>query len=60
MRRKREGDDPADGPERRSELRRLMTQRRKAIWRAAKQSGWGRKRRRARYRSLLARTQTND
>ena len=60
VRRKHEGDDPADGPERRSELRRLMTQRRKAIWRAAQRSGWSRMRRRARFRSLLARTQTND
>lgn len=56
VRLKREGKDPADGPERRSELRRLMTNRRKSIWRAAQQSGWSRVRRRARYRSLLART----
>ena len=59
VRLKREGKDPADGPERRSELRRLMTNRRKSIWRAAQQSGWSRMRRRARYRSLLARTR-ND
>jgi hypothetical protein len=60
MRLKREGKDPADGPERRSELRRLMTDRRKSIWRTAQQSGWSRKRRRARYRSLLARTHNHD
>jgi hypothetical protein len=57
---KREGKDPADGPERRSELRRVMTNRRKSIWRAAQQSGWSRMRRRARYRSLLARTRNHD
>ena len=60
MRLKREGKDPADGPERRSELRRVMTNRRKSIWRAAQQSGWSRMRRRARYRSLLARTRNHD
>ena len=60
MRLKREGKDPADGPERRSELRRVMTDRRKSIWRAAQQSGWSRMRRRARYRSLLARTRNHD
>ena len=60
MRLKREGNDPADGPERRSKLRHRMTNRRKSIWRAAQQSGWGRMRRRARYRSLLARTRNHD
>jgi hypothetical protein len=59
VRRKRAGQDPPDGPTRRSELRRLMTQRRKAIWRTAQQSGWSRLQRRARYRSLLARTHAN-
>jgi hypothetical protein len=56
MRLKREGKDPADGRERRARLRQLMTNRRKAIWRAAQDSGWHRLRRRDRYRSLLART----
>jgi hypothetical protein len=56
VRRKREGHDPANGPERRTKLRALMTARRKAIWRAAQHSGWHRMHRRARYRSLLART----
>jgi hypothetical protein len=41
---------------RRRALRKAMTKRRKAIWKAAQQSGWGRANRRARYRSLLART----
>jgi hypothetical protein len=59
MRLKREGKDPADGPERRSELRRVMTNRRKSIWRAAQISGWSRLLRRARYRSLLARTRNH-
>ena len=59
VRLKRAGKDPADGPERRRELRRLMTNRRKSIWRAAQQSGWTRMRRGARYRSLLTRTQDN-
>jgi hypothetical protein len=59
MRLKREGRDPADGPERRSELRRLMTNRRKSIWRAAQISGWSKLLRRARYRSLLARTRNH-
>jgi hypothetical protein len=35
---------------------RVLTDRRRAIWRAAQQSGWDRALRRARYRSLLART----
>jgi hypothetical protein len=56
VRRKRSGHDAADGPERRARLRALMTARRKAIWRAAQRSGWSRFHRRARYRSLLART----
>ena len=42
--------------ERRERLRRLMTRRRKAIWRAAERTGWDRFDRRARYRSLHART----
>jgi phage gp16-like protein len=56
MRRKREGHDAPDGPERRARLRALMTTRRKAIWRAAQHTGWHQLQRRARYRSLLART----
>ncbi len=52
------GHDPADGSERRSRLRQLMTDRRKAIWRAAQHTGWHQLKRRARYRSLLARTAT--
>jgi hypothetical protein len=56
VRMKDAGHDPADGSERRSRLRRLMTDRRKAIWRAAQHSGWHQLKRRARYRSLLART----
>jgi hypothetical protein len=56
VRLKRAGQDPADGRERRSRLRRLMTRRRKSIWHAAQQSGWNQLKRRARYRSLAART----
>ena len=56
VRMKDAGHDPADGSERRSRLRRLMTDRRKAIWRAAQHTGWHQLKRRARYRSLLART----
>lgn len=41
---------------RRVVLRRVMTARRKAIWRAGEHSGWDRFHRRARYRSLAART----
>ena len=58
LRMKHEGHDPADGRERRASLRQLMTNRRKAIWRAAQRTGWHRLKRRARYRSLLARTTT--
>jgi lysozyme len=48
----------ADGadPERRSALRRVMTEQRKRIWRAAQATGWAPANRRARYESLLART----
>lgn len=49
------GDRPAT-VQRRATLRRVMRARRKSIWRAAQDSGWGRLNRRARYRSLLART----
>jgi hypothetical protein len=56
VRMKHAGHDPADGSERRASLRRLMTDRRKAIWRAAQHSGWHQLKRRARYRTLLART----
>ena len=45
----------ADEP-RRSVLRRVMTEQRKRIWRAAQDSGWGSANRRRRYASLLART----
>ena len=58
IRMKHAGHDPADGRERRIILRRLMTNRCKAIWRAAQHTGWHRLKRRARYRSLLARTST--
>jgi len=44
-----------DKPRRRV-LRRVMTRQRKAIWRAAQKSGWEKADRRARYKSLLART----
>lgn len=37
-------------------LQRVMKTKRKAIWRAAQTSGWNRAERRARYKSLLART----
>jgi hypothetical protein len=37
-------------------LLRAMIERRKSIWRAAQDSGWGKLNRRARYASLLART----
>ena len=40
VRMKDAGRDPADGSERRASLRRLMTDRRKAIWRAAQHTGW--------------------
>jgi lysozyme len=48
----------ADGADeqRRSVLRRVMTEQRKRIWRAAQASGWATANRQARYRSLLART----
>ena len=41
---------------RRNVLRRVMTEQRKRIWHAARASGWTTANRRARYRSLLART----
>ena len=41
---------------RREVLRRVMTEQRKRIWRAAQTSGWDKANRRARYASLLART----
>lgn len=41
---------------RRVTLRKAMTEQRKAIWKAAKKSGWDKADRRARYNSLLART----
>jgi 7-cyano-7-deazaguanine synthase in queuosine biosynthesis len=42
--------------DRRRVLRRAMTTQRKKIWKAAQQSGWDKANRRARYKSLLART----
>ena len=42
--------------QRRKVLRRVMTEQRKRIWRAAQDSGWGAANRRKRYSSLLART----
>jgi GH24 family phage-related lysozyme (muramidase) len=42
---------------RRQQLRHAMIAARQRIWRAAKASGWGELNRRARYRTLLARTQ---
>ena len=57
VRLKHAGHDPADGPRAAPPAcAALMTNRRKAIWRAAQHSGWHRLKRRARYRSLLART----
>jgi hypothetical protein len=44
------------GLERRRELRVAMKRQRKRIWRAAQAGGWDHANRRARYRSLLART----
>lgn len=41
---------------RRISLRAAMTRQRKAIWKAAQKSGWDKADRRARYKSLLART----
>jgi hypothetical protein len=41
---------------RRRVLRRVMRERRKAIWAAARRTGWDANHRRARYRTLLART----
>jgi len=43
-------------PARRRVLRRVMTEQRKRIWQAAQKSGWDKAERRARYKSLLART----
>lgn len=51
----RRGATPAH-PSRQRVLIRVMTTRRKSIWRAAQISGWQMLKRRARYRSLLART----
>ena len=42
--------------DRRRSLRAAMTRQRKAIWQAAQKSGWDKADRRARYKSLLART----
>lgn len=42
--------------DRRHVLRRAMLAKRKSIWRAAQESGWDKLNRRARYKSLLART----
>lgn len=44
------------GARRRRVLVRYMVDRRKSVWRAAQESGWDKLNRRARYRSLLART----
>jgi lysozyme len=41
---------------RRRQLRQAMAEQRQRIWRSARESGWGRFNRRARYRALLART----
>jgi hypothetical protein len=56
LRRKRAGRDTATERERRQRLRRVMTGRRKAIWRAAQDTGWHKLNRRDRYESLVART----
>ena len=55
---KRAGQDTPAARERRGVLRRVMEQRRKAIWRAAEAvaGGWKLANRRARYRALRART----
>lgn len=42
--------------DRRRVLRRVMTERRKEIYRLAQKGGWNKRKRRARYRSLYART----
>ncbi len=42
--------------DRRKVLRLVMTARRKSIWMAAQDTGWGKRNRRARYHSLLVRT----
>jgi predicted chitinase len=46
----------AAAADRRRALRTVMTRQRKAIWRAARATGWERSNRRRRYRSLMART----
>jgi hypothetical protein len=43
-------------PHRRAVLRRVMIERRKLIWASAQKGGWGVRKRRKRYHSLLART----
>jgi predicted chitinase len=48
--------DHTHSTERRSELRAVMTQQRKRIWREAQRTGWDRANRRARWRSLRSRT----
>jgi hypothetical protein len=52
----RRGTFGAEEADRLLVLRRVMTARRKSIWHAAQESGWAKLNRRARYRSLLART----
>lgn len=52
----RELDDGKPSAARRKVLIRVMTEQRKAIWRAARETGWDKHNRRARYRSLQVRT----
>jgi hypothetical protein len=53
---KRAGRETSEASESRARLRRLMTTRRKAIWHAARESGWERLHRTARYEALKSRT----
>jgi hypothetical protein len=56
LKQKHHGHDTAEASQERARLRRLMTTRRKAIWRAAQQTGWNKLNRSARYRSLASLT----
>lgn len=53
---RRKAEPSGDDLHRRGVLIRTMIARRKSIWHAAQESGWAKLNRRARYRSLLART----
>ena len=56
VKQQRRGRETAETSESRERLRRLMTARRKAIWHAARESGWDRLHRRVRYEALKSRT----